>query len=78
MTQFFGGPDLYTQQYGPPMLRAKHLPHPVSLERKAEWLSCMQGALDEIGLEGPVREQVFQRLALTAQHMVNRTEDGGF
>ncbi len=72
LTQFFGGPDLYTERYGPPMLRARHLPHPISPERRDEWLSCMQGALDEVGLPDPVRDQVFAHLALTARHMVNQ------
>jgi hemoglobin len=72
LTQFFGGPDLYTRQFGHPMMRARHLPHPISPERRDEWLACMRGALDEVGLTGPLRTLVYERLALTAQHMVNR------
>ncbi len=71
LTQFFGGPDLYTRQYGPPMMRARHLPHPITPERREEWLSCMRSALDEAGITGLLRTQVYERLALTAQHMVN-------
>ena len=74
LTQLFGGPRLYSDLYGPPMLRAKHLPHPVTPKRAAEWLACMSGAMDEIGLQGPVRDFMFSRLQQTAYHMVN-TED---
>ena len=34
------------------------------------WLECMSEAMDEVGLEGPFREQYFQRLVLTAHHMI--------
>lgn len=71
LTQFFGGPHLYAEQYGPPMLRARHLPHPITPKRKEEWLGCMSAALDEAGLEEPVKSFVFERLELTANHMVN-------
>lgn len=71
LTQFFGGPHLYAQQYGQPMLRARHLPHPITPNRAREWLQCMWGAMDDIGLEGPVRDYMFERLMLTARHMVN-------
>lgn len=30
LTQFFGGPPLYTKQYGHPMLRARHMPHQIT------------------------------------------------
>lgn len=77
LTQFFGGPHLYSDQYGPPMLRARHLPHPVTPARRDEWLSCMAGAMDEIGLKGQVGDLIFERLQLTARHMVNREDAPG-
>ena len=76
LTQFLGGPPLYSERYGHPMLRARHLPHPVTPRRAAAWLACMREAMDEIGLAGELREHIFARLAMTAQHMVN-TPDGG-
>lgn len=74
LTQLFGGPHLYSEVYGSPMLRAKHLPHPVTRERATEWLDCMNAALDEVGIEGDVRQYMVERLTMTAYHMVN-TED---
>lgn len=75
LTQFLGGPSLYTQVYGHPMLRAKHIPHPVTPTRAKEWLSCMAEAMDEIGLEGQAREYIFERLTMTAHHMVNSEDE---
>ncbi|KPV45136.1 globin [Alicyclobacillus ferrooxydans] len=71
LTQLFGGPRLYSDLYGAPMLRAKHLPHPITPQRAVEWLECMRGAMDEIGLQGPVRDFMYERLQQTAYHMVN-------
>lgn len=32
----------------------------------------MKTAMDKTGLEGELREQIFERLRLTAYHMVNK------
>ncbi len=71
LTQFLGGPPLYSQQYGPPRLRWRHLPHPITPRRARAWLACMAAAMDEVGLHGPVREFIWQRLSAVAEHMIN-------
>lgn len=71
LSQFFGGPRLYSDLYGSPMLRVKHLPHPITPERANEWLECMSDALDDVGINGPVRAYMYERLRMTAEHMVN-------
>ncbi|WP_053361902.1 globin [Bacillus sp. FJAT-27251] len=76
LTQFLGGPPLYTQEHGHPMLRARHLPFEVTPKRAQAWLSCMKEAMDETGLDGPVRNEFYARLTFTAQHMVNTPDDG--
>lgn len=76
MTQFLGGPPLYTEEHGHPMLRGRHLPFEITETRAKAWLSCMQEAMDEIGLQGTIREAFFSRLVLTAQHMINKPENG--
>lgn len=74
LTQYLGGPPLYTEQRGHPMLRARHLPFPITPERAEAWLSCMQEALDEVGIKGLPREQIWSRLVLTAHHMINQQD----
>lgn len=74
LTQFLGGPALYSQQYGHPMLRARHMPHPITPQRAKAWLACMHAALDEIELHGEMRDFIFERLTLTAQHMINQPD----
>lgn len=74
LSQFFGGPRLYTDAYGPPMMRARHLPFPITPRRAAEWLECMEAALKEIGMPEPLQEVLMERLKGPAYHFVN-TED---
>lgn len=76
MTQYLGGPSLYTEEHGHPMLRARHLPFEITESRAKAWLSCMYKAMDEIGLAGEIREFFYHRLYLTAQHMINTAEEG--
>lgn len=71
LTQFFGGPDLYSERYGHPKLRARHLPHPISEQDAAAWLSCMSEALTKIDLPEHVKDEMFKRLVPTAMFMVN-------
>ncbi|MBS4212132.1 MULTISPECIES: globin domain-containing protein [Neobacillus] len=75
LTQYLGGPPLYSEEHGHPMMRARHLPFPVTPKRAKAWLSCMTKAMDKIGLEGPIRDEFYYRLYLTAQHMINTPDN---
>lgn len=72
LTQFFGGPPLYTEKRGHPRLRARHLPFPIYPQTAEAWLACMSLALDDAGIEGPIREEMWSRLLMTAYHMINQ------
>ncbi|WP_139492798.1 globin [Brevibacillus dissolubilis] len=74
LTQFLGGPTLYNDEFGHPMLRARHMPFPIAPKQAEAWLSCMNKAMDTVGLEGELREAIFDRLRMTAHHMVNKWE----
>lgn len=75
LTQFLGGPQTYSELYGHPMLRYRHLPFPITKRHAEAWLACMSAAMDDIGCSGTARDFVFARLTQVAHHMVN-TEDG--
>lgn len=72
MTQYLGGPNLYSEEHGHPMMKARHMPFPITQQRADAWLSCMSEAMDEVELDEKVRDFFFRRLVLTARHMVNR------
>lgn len=74
LTQFFGGPQLYSQHYGHPQLRARHLPHPIDNDDAVAWLSCMSLALKDLPVEEALKDEIFKRLVPTAMFMVNRGE----
>ncbi|MFS0787285.1 globin [Shouchella sp. 1P09AA] len=71
LTQFFGGPQLYTEEFGHPRLRARHMPFVITPIQAEAWLSCMEQAMDDVHLSGDIRDFMMQRLTLTAHHMVN-------
>jgi len=75
LTQFTGGPALYSEKYGPPRMRYRHLAFEITPRRAAAWLRCMSGAMEEIGLKGPLADIFFERLKEVAGIMVN-TPDG--
>lgn len=74
LTQFLGGPAHYSMQYGPPRMRMRHLPFEITPTRAQAWLRCMREAMDEIGLEGPLRDWFYERLTQVAAFMVNTEE----
>lgn len=71
LTQFFGGPSLYSDEFGHPMMRARHLPFPITPERAGAWLKCMGAALEETGIPGELRQFMLDRLSGPAYHFVN-------
>ncbi|MFD2670740.1 globin domain-containing protein [Marinicrinis sediminis] len=72
LTQFFGGPPLYSNAYGHPMMRARHLPFPITKERADAWLGCMKQALEQIGMEDKKKKMILERLSAPAYHFINR------
>lgn len=74
LSGWFGGPDLYVQRYGPPFLRARHLPFPIGVRERDQWLHCMRGALDEVVSDAPLRGRLFESFSALANHMRNRAE----
>ncbi|MCC6169680.1 MAG: hypothetical protein IT329_20845 [Caldilineaceae bacterium] len=42
-----GGPPLYQQLYGPPMMRARHLPFPIDETARQVWINCFFRVLDD-------------------------------
>lgn len=71
LTQFLGGPALYTERFGHPQLRARHLPHPITEHHAVAWLSCMSAAVTSLPVEEALKEELFKRFIPTAMFMVN-------
>ncbi|OIK09456.1 globin [Bacillus sp. MUM 116] len=72
LPQFLGGPALYSQEFGPPAMRERHLPFQVTPNRAKAWLRCMWEAFQEIGLDqNPAGLAFYDRLTQVAGIMVN-------
>ncbi|MEK8129611.1 globin [Paenibacillus filicis] len=71
LSQFFGGPPLFSEAHGHPMMRARHLPFPITEERAKAWLGCMAQALEESGLDHKVQLAALERLKGPAYHFIN-------
>ncbi|OCT16651.1 globin [Paenibacillus pectinilyticus] len=75
LTQFFGGPTLYSDRHGHPMMRARHMPFPITKERADAWLGCMSEAMVEVGLPEDLKAFLIERLRGSAYHFVNTPEE---
>jgi hemoglobin len=71
LTQFLGGPTLYTEQIGSPKMRQRHFPHKITVEAKDEWLKCMQEAIQELDWDERSKYALYTAFPKLAGHMVN-------
>jgi hemoglobin len=71
LTQFFGGPMLYSDQYGHPMMRARHMAFPITPQLADAWLACMREAMEEAEIPEDLRAFLLERLRGSAHHFVN-------
>lgn len=71
LTQFLGGPDLYTQEHGHPMLKKRHMAFRITTYERDAWLENMYKAINKAQFPAGVGEYLYERLCLTANHMVN-------
>lgn len=71
LTQFLGGPQLYTAEYGHPKMRLRHLPHKIDGAARNEWLRCMRLAIDKSGIEKELGDALYNCFPAVASHMVN-------
>ena len=70
--EWLGGPKLYSAERGHPMLRARHLPFAIGAAERDLWLECMSQAMQEIGVEGDLRQGLYNAFFKTADWMRNR------
>lgn len=72
---WLGGPPLYHERYGNPMLRARHLPFPIGERERDQWIACMGEAMECAGVKPDLREQIMPALYRVADFMRNSDSD---
>jgi hemoglobin len=74
LSGWMGGPPLFTDKFGHPRLRARHLPFSIGIEERDQWLYCMAQALKSMDLDPLFAEQLMSSFVQTADFMRNRQE----
>lgn len=72
LTGWMGGPPLYVEKHGHPMLRRRHLPFPIDTAARDQWMHCMRLALDEVVQDTRLREELYLAFLKVADHMRNQ------
>ena len=72
LTGWSGGPQLYIERYGHPMLRRRHLPFTIGETERDQWMYCMVRAMYDNGIEQPVMLKLTEALWDVADFMRNR------
>lgn len=74
LSGWLGGPPLYVEKYGHPMLRARHLPFAIGIAERDTWLACMLQAMEDVGIEESLRGALLKAFFGTADWMRNRPD----
>ena len=74
LSGWLGGPALYVQQYGQPMLRRRHLPFSIGDAERDQWMLCMTSALRDEVEDADLRGELSNAFAKVADHMRNKPE----
>jgi hemoglobin len=72
LSGWLGGPPLYAEKKGHPMLRARHLPFAIGQAERDQWMACMMRAMEEEGLDEGLRDALADAFFKTADWMRNR------
>ncbi len=71
LSEWLGGPKLYTPEKGHPRLRQRHMGFSIGSDERDAWLLCMRGALDETVADAAARQDVDAALTKLADWMRN-------
>ena len=72
LTEWTGGPKLYSPEKGHPRLRQRHMGFPIGRAERDAWLLCMRGALAETGADDAARAELDAALTKLADWMRNQ------
>ncbi|CAH0202894.1 Group 2 truncated hemoglobin YjbI [Agrobacterium fabrum] len=72
LTGYLGGPPIYVEKHGHPMLRRRHFVAPIGPAERDEWLLCFRRAMDETIENAKLREIIWAPVERLAFHMQNQ------
>jgi hemoglobin len=68
---WLGGPQHYTDRFGHPRLRMRHMPFKIGEIERDQWLACMAQAMAETGVPLALAQQLKESFFKTADWMRN-------
>jgi hemoglobin len=71
LSGWMGGPNLYIEKLGHPMLRARHLPYAIASPERDQWLACMREAMQSLQIAPDLTERLMGAFFGTADWMRN-------
>lgn len=72
LTGWMGGPQHYTEKFGHPRLRMRHMPFSIGIAERDQWVACMDQAMRETGVDETLRARLKDSFMQTADWMRNR------
>ena len=72
LTGWTGGPQLYIERYGHPMLRKRHLPFSVDESARDQWMYCMIKAMHQLKMDETLMTKLAGQLYGVADFMRNQ------
>lgn len=73
LTEWTGGPKLYSPEKGHPRLRQRHMGFAIGEAERDAWLLCMRGALEETVSDTAARQELYENMAKLADWMRNQS-----
>jgi hemoglobin len=74
LSGWLGGPNLFVEEFGHPMLRARHFPFHIGESERDQWMLCMNKALDDIPMNPILHTNIKNALQDLATHMINTND----
>jgi hemoglobin len=68
---WLGGPQYYTDRFGHPRLRMRHMPFKIGVLERDQWLACMDQAMGEVEVPAELRARLRDSFFQTADFMRN-------
>jgi hemoglobin len=68
---WLGGPQHYTDRFGHPMLRARHMPFKIGILERDQWLACMDQAMGDVAVDAGLCTRLRDSFSKTADWMRN-------
>ena len=74
LTGYLGGPPVYVEKHGHPMLRRRHFVAEIGAVERDGWMLCFRQAMEETIANPKLREIIWPPIERLAYHMQNKEE----